>query len=844
MKLLRVFIAVGLVSFVSLFVSQITVASSASAADGEYADMFVYVGSSRTDVSQEGLFDYSWVQICNNGNASLKSFVFDSVETNWNLETLTVAQPDQWTNATDRGSISGSTWTGQMDPDQCITLHQWGHVTGLSGDDAVHSFSITSSTLYDDTENVDPNPGDNSSQIILPIVDPVYAVDLTPYIGVGGNTRASVWDTYDPQIDGHIWINICSNGVGVVTSMQLDITTQNWVNTSFEVAPPSQWSNVGVTDPGSIDANGLWTGELPTGVCLNLRAYGQVSGDLGETAFWSATVDSAVLNGSIPNVDTNPNGDVATMNQLIAEPVYDVDLNVYVGNNNVKFPKDGLFSNTWLHVCASGYGAVEEIVFDSQETNWTLTEYMIQQQKDSGNSATDLGSITLDGVWTGLIEAGQCIVFYASGPVTGESNETVVWTVSIVSSDLEGGAPNPDSNQNNQSMTVSGPIGEVGDLAIQTRLLTSGEIQAGDEVSYEVNIMNIGVGEIFDAGVGLYYVIPEGTSYLSVEDANDSDGLTPIGCSSMGLIQNMGPAYDGYVGEIIQCMLTSSTPTIPAGSSYPLVLNLEASGGFATGETEVYGVVLAGNMSEPDSYKFVYEFQSGRDGFALGSNNIMHLVYDGNDLMVEINRCPGLDEETAVDDACFLVDFSKPIWAPSFDESDLVLQGGGNVYSFEQESETTWRVRINGMTPGGTLTLLLGAQSVTDYSAILNGTQVLGANTIKLVDVAEGTSSENGNTSSGSGSSSAGGSSSEQRGAVAAGIDPSGPSDKVNLSTTSGLVAEVPRVFAKPVQDLALLLGKWSLSKNNVLDFAIILVNLSGLMAVALLLRGRRRQVL
>ncbi|MFN8016102.1 MAG: hypothetical protein U0R17_05805 [Acidimicrobiia bacterium] len=56
-------------------------------------------------------------------------------------------------------------------------------------------------------------------------------------------------------------------------------------------------------------------------------------------------------------------------------------------------------------------------------------------------------------------------------------------------------------------MAVSAPVGEPGDLAIQTRLLTSGDISEGSDVSYEVNVSNIGAGDIYSDQVGLYYLL-------------------------------------------------------------------------------------------------------------------------------------------------------------------------------------------------------------------------------------------------------------------------------------------------------------------------------------------------
>ncbi|MFN8016101.1 MAG: hypothetical protein U0R17_05800 [Acidimicrobiia bacterium] len=279
---------------------------------------------------------------------------------------------------------------------------------------------------------------------------------------------------------------------------------------------------------------------------------------------------------------------------------------------------------------------------------------------------------------------------------------------------------------------------------------------------------------------------------------------------------------------------------MPSGASFPLQINIQTGQGFTSNQTEVYGVVLAGNLSEPDSYEFAYEFQMGRDGFALYSNNIMHLVYDNNELQVTINRCPGTGEEINVDDACFNVEFSKPIWAPSFDQSDLILDGGGNVYSFVQNSSTEWTIRINGMTAGGTLRVRLGQASVSDYSAIQNGASVLGENVVRYAATDSNSTSEgssNSGVSTGTTGSHSGNSLTALTNSSTSGATTLTPS----IGTISGLMSEIPEVAKSVLNPNHLLLGSWSFTKSNILDFSFILVNMSGIMAAILIFANRRR---
>ena len=828
----------------TLIVSQITLLQPASAAEGDAVDIFFYVGNNTNNGFMQGqtFQANSWIQVCANGTGSLKSFDVDTTSTGLTSTSFYVQDFNaDWNNATDIGSINGDgIWTGQIDAGQCLSLGEEGTVTGEIGTNLEYSGTIASSTLLDDSPNVDPNLGDNSSSYSKPIIEPVYSLDLVAYVGDGSPTVSQGF-TYTP------YLNICAWGLGSVTEFDLDIQTTNYTNVSFNVQPHA-WSNQDVNDKGVIDSSGHWTGNLQHNSCVNLEIHLTGAGEIGQNAAIAVTILSSKVTGGTNNPGQLNNGGEPVLTREIVIPVEDVDLNMYVGTNNVTFPVGGQFSNAWGHVCSSGYGTVEEMTFRVQTAGWTMTDFQTQQVTDQGNNATDPGEI-VDGVWMGELEAGQCLVLNAIGPITGAIGEDVSWTITIESSKLFGGAPNPDSYQANQTMGISKPVGIPGDLAIQTRLVTSGEIEAGSTVSYEIEIQNVGAGVIPDSQVGLYYVLPEGASLIGVVDSDLGDALSLVGCQSMGPISEVGPAFSYYSGEVIQCLLDSSLGEVPAGASYPFVLKLEASGGFSSGETEVYGVVLSGNISEPDSFSFTYEFNSGRDGFQLPINNIMHLVYDANELAVTINRCEGVSLDTSVDDACFTVQFNKPVWAASFDVSDLVLVGGGNVYSFVQNSSTKWTVQINGMTPGGTLQLLLGASSVSDYSAVQNGVEVLGENVIRFSGGTKAATGNSGDAPSASTSKSVGsGIGKASSSMVSLGIESGAvsvvASDSVPIiGAASGLVAEIPRIFSSDFNK-TLLLGKWSFTQNNVLDFAIVLVNLAGLAALIIVALDRRKQLL
>ncbi|MFN8016103.1 MAG: hypothetical protein U0R17_05810 [Acidimicrobiia bacterium] len=390
--------------------TQVVNVSSAFAADGNNADFFIYVGSSKTEYMPGAFYDNNWIQVCSYGAGSIKTIDFDIQATNWNMTQLSVQERNEWNTATDLGSVDlNGVWNGLIEDNQCFTLFPWGTVTGNVGDTLTETVSVTSSTLVDDTPNQGVIQENSSPTISYPIVTPVYQVDLQTYIGMGNNQT-----TVYPDQTYQNWFNVCASGYGSVSEFDLDVQTSNWSNVTYSVQD-NQWSNQDVLDKGTIDANGHWTGLMQAGQCVSFGGQGTVSGEIGQQASWNLNLLSSKLGDGSDNPGSLNNGGQPDLIQDIVEIVLDVDLNMYVGNNNVVFPVNGLYSNSWVHICTSGFGAVEEITFDFDVQGWTMTKIDSQKQTDQGNSATDPGSVTPESVWTGLnVRAGQCLVLNPS----------------------------------------------------------------------------------------------------------------------------------------------------------------------------------------------------------------------------------------------------------------------------------------------------------------------------------------------------------------------------------------------------------------------------------------------
>ena len=418
---------------------------------------------------------------------------------------------------------------------------------------------------------------------------------------------------------------------------------------------------------------------------------------------------------------------------------------VFPGSEISVFGQRGVY----MRICNAGGEKITGFHVDENTSGANITSYHVQADQ---SSATVLGSMDANGNWTGTLESTQCVQIYLLGTITGASGSDAIFDPEITSSVLEGGETNVDTNPSNNSATpLQISIRDSADIKMDSRLLTEGAIVPGSEVSYELRVSNIGAGTSNLGYMMLAFILPDGAQFNGLVDGDLNDNVTLLASEDMGTLPNgctapvtasNVPGLEQYNGQLVQCAIAVPDGIEP-GFSKLFELHVTVGTGFVSGATRAIAIALA--MDEEESQEFIGLFGNGQDGFTLGLNNIAWLTYDSDPLTVTINRCNGVGEVVETDDACFTVTFNKAIYAPSFTIDDLVLDGGGTVYSFvkNDETDTSWTVRVTGMTLGGTLRLTLGAQSVQDYSAIKNGTQVLGENIVRFGTVASGETQTN-----------------------------------------------------------------------------------------------------
>lgn len=394
-------------------------------------------------------------------------------------------------------------------------------------------------------------------------------------------------------------------------------------------------------------------------------------------------------------------------------------------------------------VCNSNNSADPDFARDDV-TSFHLTTTLVKasfvsyQLRSENSSASDLGSIDQNGNWTGRLKFGECLNIAVNSTVTGSNGQNVDFTSTITSSGLDGGLINVDPQSSDDTYTIAVPINGEPDIELTSTQKTSGPITSGMDVEYEIKVTNIGLGSSTAGGYNFYVLLPAGASFDPSSGFSITSGpASLLGCSDLGEASTITPGLANYQGHVIACGLSRSTFQSGQRDTFKLVVT--ASNSFVSGATKSIAVVTADDESDTQTFNNV--FGTGGDGLALNINNINHLTYDDTPLTVTINRTSDTPAQVDVDDACFIVEFNKPIWADSFSQDALTVIGQGEIYLFSQIDDQHWKVCVNGMKKGETVTLTMDANKVQDMSAIRNGAQVLGENTVRYVVLGASTNS-------------------------------------------------------------------------------------------------------
>ena len=415
-------------------------------------------------------------------------------------------------------------------------------------------------------------------------------------------------------------------------------------------------------------------------------------------------------------------------------------------------------------ICNNGTDDISSFTLDMQSTNYTIDNAITLPGGFATSNVADSGSYDKNSsVWNGTLKGSvsralipptpdlpnpagtpQCLAIGIVGTVTGNIGEVINVTVSIVSSTLGDSTPNVDPDNSNDSFTyTSAPIVHDPNLVLETRLLTTGPISDGTDISYELTIKNVGLGQyVLDNGnpLGAYFIVPVGATYVSITDPDTSDDLninTP-NCGSLGNVNGFLPAFTGYDAELSGCQFYTTSGTIEPGAEFKLHYNMTANGPFSNGDTKVMAILIGNDIDS--IYLQLAIYNPSTDPLSIDNDNYVYLGFDGTQLAATVNRCVGTGEVVTSDDACFTITFNKQIYVPSFGADDLVVTNG-EISSFSKTGENEWTVRIHNMAPGKTVSISISPNNdILDYSAVQAQTQVLGINTVRYEDGSGNTS--------------------------------------------------------------------------------------------------------
>ena len=394
-------------------------------------------------------------------------------------------------------------------------------------------------------------------------------------------------------------------------------------------------------------------------------------------------------------------------------------------------PGSALPVSTRTKICNTGTESIESFVLGNNSENVTTTNVNISVSNTTAtlDGIFDFPSLTWSG---GQLDQNQCVWLSIFGNVEGEIGETMTIRYDLASSTLLGGGVNNETDISDNFDSVTRPIELLSDISFKSalKLQNEGPIEIGDELSYALTIKNEEGASYPGLGFGLYFIIPAETSFNDdVTLDQTADGIVINYCMDAGPANQADDVFAAYQGSLVVCSFDSPNRSFNVGSELKVTFNLTAESGFLSGITKVAGLLFA--PAEHDSYFIDNYLETGNDPFSLNSNNVIQLTFDADPLTVTINRCPGFNAVIDSTLGCFNVVFNKPIYAPSFTVDDLSLVNGGTISNMTQVNDTTWKVDVVNLVDRQTATLIMDAASVQDYSAVMNGVEVLGENTIR-----------------------------------------------------------------------------------------------------------------
>lgn len=157
------------------------------------------------------------------------------------------------------------------------------------------------------------------------VILPVQIATLSSASAAPGSADINV-NTYNAYLGGVYGANICNNGDETVSSLDIDFSATNYALDVFNLMT-GPGSGTTATDEGTLnETSGVWSGSMENGQCLNVVAFGGITGAVGQSATVTFSVSSSTLIGSIDNIDDPSGNNSSTSGPNIIQELPDMAL--------------------------------------------------------------------------------------------------------------------------------------------------------------------------------------------------------------------------------------------------------------------------------------------------------------------------------------------------------------------------------------------------------------------------------------------------------------------------------------------------------------------------------------
>ena len=391
------------------------------------------------------------------------------------------------------------------------------------------------------------------------------------------------------------------------------------------------------------------------------------------------------------------------------------DLRINIVDTPSPYAQPGSTVTYGVRVANNGTGSVDSFVVDINQTNCTTTNVVVVNGSSTATTPGTYDSLT--GLWQGALDMNQELYLQVTCTTTGSVGQNI-----DIAADVDTGTvinpsvPNVDPDMANNTATASVPISAISDDSIVGTLQTTGPILNGTNFIVRQTISNLGAGPSSAAGgLSVIFVLPPNVSFNSVTDINISDNYDLVGCS----VIPGASSTQGYPdsSDAVMCTVTSTTNELSPGDSFSIDFNLQANADLIPGVSrfDSFIVDFGGSSTDPDSGVVSNGLGTGT-GYSLTNppvnNNVSVVTYTLDPLTATITPCAGQANPTTINDACFTLQFNKPINESTLELSDLV-SSNGTIYSLIKLDSTTWELRVKDMNPGA-VTVNIATGTVTD----------------------------------------------------------------------------------------------------------------------------------